>query len=147
MPELVYRSARAEDWPAVRALLEACGLPLAGVREELDCFELAVHADAGVVGCAALEFYGGSGLLRSVAVAPEWRGRWIASELVARLLDEARAEGLADVTLFTTTAADYFTRFGFRVTRRADAPEAVRASIEFREACPETATVMTRTLG
>ena len=108
MPELVYRSARAEDWPAVRALLEACDLPLAGVREELDGFELAVHADAGLVGCAALEFYGGSGLLRSVAVAPEWRGRWIASELVARLLDEARAEGLADVTLFTTTAAELF---------------------------------------
>ncbi len=147
MPELVYRAARAEDWPAVRALLETCDLPLAGAREALDSFELAVHAEAGVVGCAALDLNGGSGLLRSVAVAPEWRGRWIASALVKRLLDEARAEGLADVTLLTTTAADYFTRFGFHAIPREDAPEAVRASVEFREACPETATVMTRALG
>ena len=146
MSEILYRSARTEDWPAVRALLETCALPLAGAREELDGFELAVHADAGLVGCAALELYGGSGLLRSVAVAPECRGRMIASALVARLLDEARAEGLADITLFTTTAAEYFTRFGFHVIPREHAPEAVRASVEFREACPETATVMTRAL-
>lgn len=146
MGALIYRSARADDWAAVEALLAACDLPLAGAREGLDGFELAVAEDGALVGCAALELYGGSGLLRSVAVAPEWRGRWIASALVARLLDEARAEGLADVTLFTTTAADYFTRFGFRVIPREDAPEAVRASVEFREACPETATVMTRAL-
>jgi N-acetylglutamate synthase-like GNAT family acetyltransferase len=146
MSALIYRPARADDWAAVEALLAACDLPLAGAREGLDDFELAVAEDGALAGCAALELYGGSGLLRSVAVAPEWRGRWIASALVARLLDEARAEGLADVTLFTTTAADYFTRFGFRVIPREDAPEAVRASVEFREACPETATVMTRAL-
>lgn len=65
---------------------------------------------------------------------------------MAQLLESARAEGLADVTLLTTTAADYFTRFGFHVIPRESAPEAVRASVEFREACPETATVMIRAL-
>lgn len=71
MPKLVYGSASTDDWPAVRALLEACNLPLAGAREGLAGFRLARHADAGLVGCAALERYGRSGLLRSVAVAPE----------------------------------------------------------------------------
>lgn len=54
----------------------------------------------------------------------------------------ARAEGLMDVTPLTTTAADYFTRYGILAIPREDAPEAVCAPVESREARPETATVM-----
>ncbi len=61
MPTIVHRQARAEDWPAVRALLEACDLPLAGAREALSAFWLMCHTDAGLVGCAALERYGRRG--------------------------------------------------------------------------------------
>lgn len=140
-----YSPAREEDWPAIEALLTACDLPLAGAREALPLFVVARHGGE-VIGCAALEIYGRSGLLRSVAVADAWRGQGVARTLTERALDEARAKGLADVTLLTTTAADYFPRLGFSAIARAETPERVRESVEFRDACPASATVMTRAL-
>lgn len=139
--------ARSEDWPDVRALLLECELPLAGVDETLDGFVVARDEQAKLVACAALERYGRSGLLRSVAVAPARRGEHIVADLISLLIDQAYHDGLRDITLLTTTAAGYFSRYGFHAIPRDDAPAAIRASVEFREACPDTATVMTRTLG
>ena len=46
----------------------------------------------------------------------------------------------------TTTAERFFPRFGFERITRDDVPASVQASIEFREACPASATVMRRWL-
>ena len=152
------REAQPGDWLAVESLLADAELPLAGAREHLRDFIVAEGAAATLLGCAALEQYAGdpagvtagaarvSGLLRSLAVAPAARGLGLGASLVESLLSAARAQGLADVTLLTTTAADYFPRFGFRQIAREAAPLAVRESIEFREACPESAVVMTLAL-
>jgi N-acetylglutamate synthase-like GNAT family acetyltransferase len=48
--------------------------------------------------------------------------------------------------LLTTTAEAYFPSFGFTVTSRATVPDEIRATGEFRGACPESATVMCLTL-
>ena len=50
--------------------------------------------------------------------------------------------GITTVVLLTTTAEDYFPRFGFERTDRSVVPEEVRESAEFRGACPASATVM-----
>jgi len=137
----------------VATLLDDAALPLAGARERLGDFIVVEGAGGALLGCAALERYpaaiGGalaSGLLRSVAVALPARGLGLGARLVERLLVTAREEGLANVTLLTTTAADYFPRFGFCVIARDETPPPVRDSLEFREACPDTATVMTLAL-
>jgi amino-acid N-acetyltransferase len=44
--------------------------------------------------------------------------------------------------LLTTTAEDFFARFGFRRTDRTQVPPSVRESREFQGACPTSATVM-----
>ena len=105
-------------------------------------FLLAVRDDGSLAGCAAVERYGSSALLRSVAVAEQERNHGLGQELVRRTLDRLRAEGLEKVVLRTTTAADFFQRFGFCVIQRADAPTAVQESVEFQCACPASATVM-----
>lgn len=150
---VALRRGEPGDWVAVAALLDDADLPLAGAREHLDDFIVAEGAGGALLGCAALERYpaarGGarvSGLLRSVAVALPARRLGLGARLVGRLLTTAREADLADVTLLTTTAADYFLRFGFRMVARDEAPLPVRDSIEFREACPDTATVMTLAL-
>jgi N-acetylglutamate synthase-like GNAT family acetyltransferase len=143
--QIVYEDAAAEDWPAIEALLVACELPLEGAKEAPPSVVVA-QLDNEVIGCAALEKYGASGLLRSVAVTLAWRGQGVAREMTARLLDAAHVAGLTDVTLLTTTAVDYFPRLSFATVARKAAPEAVRASVEFRDACPASATVMTRAL-
>jgi len=157
------REAQPDDWLAVESLLADAELPLAGAREHLGDFIVAEGAAATLLGCAALERYAAgcaagdaagaeesdarvSGLLRSLAVAPAARGLGLGASLVESLLSAARAQGLADVTLLTTTAAEYFPRFGFQQIAREAAPLAVRDSIEFREACPASAVVMSRAL-
>lgn len=150
------RMARPGDWLAVESLLADAELPLAGAREHLRDFIVAEGAAATLLGCAALERYLAadaeagaarvSGLLRSLAVAPAARGLGLGASLVESLLNAARAQGLADVTLLTTTAAEYFPRFGFQQIAREAAPLAVRDSIEFRETCPDSAVVMSRAL-
>jgi amino-acid N-acetyltransferase len=137
------RAGRADDG-AVATLLRELELPTEGVAEWLDRFWVAEHQNR-VVGVAGMERYGESGLLRSVAVAPEWRGSGIGRTLVDRVLDEGRAAGIREVYLLTTTAEHYFPRLGFQCVDRDCVPAAVRASAEFTGACPASAVVMRKT--
>ena len=98
------------------------------------------------MGCAGLEVYGALGLLRSVAVRASTRGAGVGSELVARITAAARAQGLRELFLLTTTAEHYFPRFGFACVGRESVPVAVQASAEFQGACPSTAIVMRKSL-
>ncbi|MBA2627099.1 MAG: GNAT family N-acetyltransferase, partial [Gemmatimonadales bacterium] len=86
--------------------------------------------------------YGASGLLRSVAVDPAWRGRGLARKLTAHAIDAARTLGIDDIYLLTTTAEDYFPRLGFEPIAREAVPAGVRESVEFKGACPASAAAM-----
>ena len=136
------RRATADDLPGVEALLSESALPLIGVREALPDFVVAEDAARQIVGVAGLEVYEEHALLRSVAVAREWRSRRLGRVLVEHIIADANARGLASVHLLTTTADRYFPSFGFRTVTRAEVPECLRAAEEFATACPATATVM-----
>lgn len=141
----ILRPARPEDQDAVVGLVASAGLPTSGV--EIGSAEFVVAEYGGrIVGVAGLETYGTDGLLRSVAVAEDWRGRGLGGELTRAILEGARRRGLTDLYLLTETAADFFARFGFRPIRREDASEAVKASEEFRDLCPVSSTVMVRSM-
>lgn len=139
------RPARPEDWPAIADLLSRNNLPLDGARQHLDSFGVAEDARGAVIGAAAVERYGVAGLLRSVVVAKQMRG--LGSDLVRWSIDEARAAGITTLVLLTTSAPDFFRRFGFRQVTREAASPAVRASAEFQGACPASAIVMQLELG
>ena len=137
------RPARASDWPSIRALLEARHLPTEGAETQLPAFLVATNETSGaVLGVAGLERYGDVGLLRSVAVVDDLAGKGLGTALVRALLDRARGGGVRDVYLLTTTAPDWFPRFGFTVVRRAELPEVLNASEELRGACPSSAVSM-----
>jgi amino-acid N-acetyltransferase len=101
-------------------------------------------ASAGgrVVGCAALEVYADSALLRSVAVDETARGQGIGQRLVRAALDLAHERGVRSAYLLTTTAEQFFPRFGFQRIDRREVPVDVQQSVEFRSACPASAAVM-----
>lgn len=141
MTNWTFRIATSTDWGAIAALLSRAALPLEGAEDHLRDFLLAFK-DEQLVGTAALERYDDTGLLRSVAVTEAEQGSGLGQELVRRLLDQARADGLANVALLTTTAAGFFPRFGFRPIHRDEMPLAAQHSLEFQEACPASATVM-----
>ena len=139
------RAATSDDLFAVEQLLEASDLPLDGVREALDTFVVA-ESDGDLVGVAGLEICCDDALLRSVAVAPEWRSRGVGRALVNRAIANAELQGIRALYLLTTSAEHYFPSFGFKKIERSDVPEAVRATREFSVACPASAAVMTRSL-
>jgi len=65
------------------------------------------------------------------------------TQAAVRLAEERRVPA---IYLLTTTAADYFPRFGFERVTRADVPTGVQQSVEFASACPATAIVMRKLL-
>ena len=147
------RTAHSDDLPAVERLLAASGLPTAGVAEILAAHpaDFVVVDDPETPGelaaVAGLERCGDDALLRSVAVRPAWQHRALGRALVQRLADDARHRGVRALYLLTTTAEHYFPRFGFTRVERDEVPAAVADTVEFRSACPASATAMRRTLG
>lgn len=133
--------AAVDDLAAAAALIERAGLSASGLADLLGSL-LVVRTGGAVVGTAALEWYGSAALLRSVAVAAEWRGRGLGARLVAAALDLARRRGVGAVALLAETAAPFFARLGFAPVPRAAAPAAVQASEQFRSACPASAVCM-----
>lgn len=129
------------DFPAIRDLLAASGLPEAGLADHLATALVGREAER-VVGSAALELYGPDALLRSVAVDAALRGRGLGERLTRAALDLARRNGARSVYLLTETAGSFFKRLGFRPVARADVPARVQGSVEFTSACPVSALVM-----
>jgi len=141
--EATVRAAEPGDLPRVEHLLVASGLPLAGVADALAAgsFVVAEH-DAELIGVAGLEVCCDNALLRSVAVADAWRARGLGRALVSRVIAEAESRGIRALYLLTTTAEGYFPSFGFAGVLREQVPDDVRATEEFRGACPASAVAM-----
>src|SRR5205809_574466 len=97
------RPLAPSEHEAARALLEASDLPTDDLADS--SIHLMAAFDAGVlVGVVRLQRAERSGLLRSLAVAPQAR-----CERVIDLASKQRLEGL---WLLTTSARDYFARLG-----------------------------------
>ena len=138
------RAATDTDLPAIERLLASSGLPTAGVAEALRGFVVAESGrDKRIVGVIGLELCCDEyALLRSTAVDPEFRGTGLGRRLVTHVIADAESRGIKALYLLTTTAERYFPTFGFVKTDRDVVPAEVKQSVEFREACPASATVM-----
>lgn len=129
----------------VERLLDASGLPTGDVREKPECFYVgSIGGDR--VGIGGIERRGADGLLRSVVVEPSQRGRGVGTVLVERLEGKARADGIDRLYLLTTTAADFFGARGYVEAERSDVPAAIRATTQFEDLCPASATCMRKEL-
>ena len=134
------------DRPAIEALLTANGLPLAGLERAAETALVARDAGGAIIGCAAIEPYGGAGLLRSVCVAEGERATGLGRRLVAEAESLAVSAGIAELYLLTETAAAWFPRLGYEPRPRAAVPAALAASPEFTGACPDSAVLLCKRL-
>jgi amino-acid N-acetyltransferase len=141
----MIESAKDQDLPEVRALLQRVSLPFDCVDEHVKTMIVA-REDGHVVGTAALELYADGALLRSVAVDPRQQGKRLGHGLTEAALRLAAAHSADTVFLLTTTAERFFPKFGFEPITRDDVPASVQASVEFRSACPVSAIVMRKQL-
>lgn len=156
-PSVSLRRAGPDDIERVERLLRANDLPHRDVREKAGRFFLGVDEDvargpdgsdgeAELVGVGGVETFGTDGLLRSVVVPEAKRGRGYGTALCDALETRARREGIRTLYLLTTTAAPFFRDRGYAETEREAVPERVRASEEFADLCPATATCLRKPL-
>lgn len=130
-----------QDLPQVKKLLEEVNLSLAGIEEHFQHF-LKLMVDGELVAVAGLELYSTIGLLRSIAVIPEYRHSGLGRGLIRAMINKARALELTHLYLLTETAAEYFRQFGFRPIGRRDVHPAIEKSEQFRSASLEDAVCM-----
>ncbi len=140
-PSVQIRAAQESDLPSIRSWLESASLPTEGIENHLATFFVA-ELHSHVIGAMGLERYDGTSLLRSAVVAPEHRGLGVGSALYEAVLSRARLLGIPRLLLFTTTAESYFHARGFRRVDVSTIAGPVTLSVEFRGACPSTATSM-----
>ena len=136
------RAAQPDDVGAVEAALRDADLPLNGLRDQFGDGYAVAEANGELIGVEGIEVYGTDGLLRSAAVVPSWRGKGVGEALTRDRIEWARRRGLKSLYLLTMTAGDYWPRFGFARADRTDAPQDMRTSPEFTDACPSTALFM-----
>ena len=146
MTDIQYSCATSEDLPAIQALLAACRLPADGIELAGDNCLLA-KVDSWLVGLVALEPYGRLGLLRSLAVSPDYRRRSLGRSSCARIVSHARLLGVERLYLLTTDADRYFNALGFVLIARSEAPAEIQATSQFRSVCPKSALCMAREIG
>jgi amino-acid N-acetyltransferase len=123
----MIRKAQIQEVPEIRRFLteftlEGGILPrtLADLYAQLRDYFVYREDRGPIIGVAALHVcWAGLGEIRSVAVAPEYRGRGLGARLVKTCLEEAKVLGLSEIFLLTL-APDFFKNFGFRVVSRED---------------------------
>lgn len=138
--------ALPSDVDGVKALLAACELPYEDITpRHLENFWVMRDGPrlAGVVG---LEVFGAVGLLRSLAVPEEARGRGIGSQLTDKAEKYASAQGVTILYLLTTSAPEFFAKRGYQHTDRAAVPAELQETAEFQSLCPEGAVCMVKKL-
>ncbi len=140
---MITRPARAEDLPAVAALIASVGLPEAGLDALLGAMTLA-EEDGSVLGCAAVEEHGAAAYLRALAVARDARCTGLGGRLAEEALARAAGAGAAEAWLMTEMATEFFARRGFAPQPRAEAPPWLRGHEHFRSRCAASASVMRR---
>ncbi len=136
----------AQDSAHIRTLLAAAQLPTDDL-DSIAAYFVVVRDEADqVVGTGALQWCGDGALLRSVAVASEFRKAGLGRRIVAELEKAARAAGINQLVLLTTTARSFFETLGYRVIDRQTVPQELHQSEEIRSLCPISALCMAKSI-
>lgn len=122
-------------------LLEDCKLPTSDLNPSASVF-LGAFYDNKLVGCVGLEKISDSGLLRSLAVNQDSRGKGIGFELTKAVLTESIKKSYTEVYLLTTDAEKFFIKAGFYKIVKENSPKAVKETKQYSEICSDSAVVM-----
>jgi len=145
MRSLTYRKCRPEDYPEIRSLLEHGGLPHSDVGKSPVDFHF-FYKDQILVGLSGLEDLGTWGLIRSVVVKDEHKGRGLGKEITGITQQIALEKGIEVLYFLTNDSDPFFEKMGYQVISRGEVPESVKATTQFQELCPDSAICMSKDL-
>lgn len=139
--EMEIRRAVPGNLEQAASLLRAAELPPIPDPFLLQNLLVCLESDR-VIGVVALEVVGLRGLVRSLAVDPSHSRRGVGTSLLDSLMARAHELSLRELYLLTETSQEFFAGYGFVPVSRESVPQAIRSTRQYREQCPETATVM-----
>ena len=139
-------TAVPQDLPVIQVLLSSESLCHDDLTEEHMAHFLTLRDDGELIGAVGLEVFGLDALLRSLIVAPNYRGKGLGIQLVDGIEAHAHDIGVTSLYLLTTTADRFFDRHGYERIERNSVPEAIGATTEFVSFCPDTAVCMRKGL-
>ena len=138
--------ASVQEESGVKALLGACELPSDDINSS-HMRNFFVFQDSGqIVGSVGLEICREFGMVRSLALSESLRGRGLGIQLVEHIEGYARSQKIRSIYLLTTSADRFFTRLGYQIIPRENAPEPVQETTEFQTICPTSAVCMFKEL-
>jgi len=130
-----------ECFNAFRNQIKAAGLPFEDLDKDKHLL-IGYYRNDELVGTGGMEVYGEHGLIRSVSVSPQHRGKKLGLKIALHLIAKAKESELKGLYLLTETAKDFFLKIGFEVIDREQAPSDVKKSTEFLHVCPASAVCM-----
>ena len=89
-------------------VLTGCDLPVSDISASSPPQFFGFRVAGFVIAVIGLEQFQSVGLLRSLAVAPAYRGRGLAQELVGHVESFAGSDGVESLFLLTATAEAFF---------------------------------------
>jgi amino-acid N-acetyltransferase len=125
-------------------LLERCALPTTDISVGSPVQFFGVRSQTSLVAIVGLELYPPAGLLRSLAVAPSFRGRGLAHALVDFAESFCAWRGVNALFLLTTTAGPFFQALGYTPAARHAAPAVIQATSQFSGLCPASSSFLSK---
>ena len=137
--------ASQNSFSAAIALLKRNDLPTEDITPGTQLF--VVEEKDEVIATVAVEYDYNDALLRSLSVSESKRGAGVGAELVCFIEDYVRKQGVENIYLLTTTAADFFLKRGYRLIDRSNVPEFIRQTEEYSIICSSSSTLMKKHIG
>jgi amino-acid N-acetyltransferase len=124
-------------------LLKKNNLPTEDLNPGTQLF--VVEEDDKVVATVAVEYDYNDALLRSLCVSQEKRNSGVGNELVSFIEEYVRQQGVQNIFLLTTTAADFLKKRGYTIIDRSNVPKFIRNTKEYSVICASS-TLMRKAL-
>ena len=124
----------------VIGLLQENELPVSDLDEDKSLFALLQNGE--VIGTGGLEVFADCAFLRSVSVKRHFQTKGLGKFINQELERIAKEQRVSCLYLLTTTAKGFFSKQGYEVIDRDDAPAAIKNTSEFSFTCSSSATLM-----
>lgn len=99
-----------------------------------------------VIGTAGLEIFDDCGLLRSVSIVKQEQGKSYGTIINNEIEKIAQQQNTSALYLLTTGAKQFFSKHGYILIDRNEAPLSIKQTTEFSSLCPSSAIVMKKKL-
>ena len=136
--------ATQNSFTAAIRLLENCGLPTEDLNPGHQLF--VIEEGNKVIGTITVEYDYTHALLRSLAVAEEYRNKHLGKKLVEFIEDYVHQQGVGTIYLLTNTASKFFSGRGYKTIDRSAVPDFIRKTTEYSFICSTSAVVMKKEL-